>query len=128
MSLFSVDLLWAFLTLAHIMLDLLDLSPALALQFYRTMVQLLFLCMRSHPNVQTAVSFLTTQVKSPDVDDWGKVRHCVLYLKSTRHMKHYFLADSLPHIHWYVDASYRVHRDSKGHTGAITPMGMGGAY
>ena len=40
-------------------------------------------------------------------------------------MKRYLSADSLSHIHWYVDASYEVHLDSKGHTGAMMNMGKG---
>ena len=101
------------------------LPEELASQFHRTVAQLLFLCMRARPDIQTAVSVLTMRVKSPDVDDWGKLRHCLLYLKGTRHMKRYLSADSLSHIHWYVDASYGVHWDSKGHTGAMMTMGRG---
>ena len=40
-------------------------------------------------------------------------------------MKRCLLADSLSHIHWYVDASYGVHWDSKGHTGTMMTMGRG---
>ena len=35
------------------------------------------------------------------------------------------MADSLSHTHWYVDASYEVHWDPKGHTGAMLTMCMG---
>ena len=95
------------------------LLKKLASQFHQTVAQLIFLCMRAHPDIQTAASFLTTRVQSPDVDDWGKLRHCLLYLKGTSHMKRYLSAESLSHIHWYVDASYGVHLDSKGHTGVM---------
>ena len=80
--------------------------------------------MRACPDIQTAVSFLTTRVKSPDVDDWGKLRYCLQYLKGTRHMKQYPLAESLSHIQWYVDAPYGVHLDSKVHTGVMMTMGL----
>ena len=50
------------------------LPEELASQFHRTVAQLLFLCMRARPDIQTAVSFLATRVKSPGVDDWGKLR------------------------------------------------------
>ena len=52
-----------------------------AQQFHRTTAQLLFLTMRARPDVQTGVSFLTTRVKEPDEDDWGKLRHIFMYLK-----------------------------------------------
>ena len=37
--------------------------------FYHTVAQLLFLCMQSRRDIQTSVSFLTTQVRRPDEDD-----------------------------------------------------------
>ena len=63
------------------------LLEELASQFHQTVAQLLFLCTRTRPDIHTAVSFLTTRAKSPDVNDWGKLRSCLLYLKGTRHMK-----------------------------------------
>ena len=51
------------------------LCEEMARQFHRTTAQLLFLCKRARPDVETLVSFLTTRVKSPDEDDWGKLRH-----------------------------------------------------
>ena len=40
-------------------------------------------------------------------------------------MKRHMKADSLSMIRWWVDASYRVHWDCKGHTGAMMAMGKG---
>ena len=40
-------------------------------------------------------------------------------------MKRHMSADSLNMIRWWVDASYGVHWDSKGHTGAMVSMGKG---
>ena len=45
-----------------------------ALEFHRTVVQLLFMATRTRCNIQTTVVFLTTQVKIPDKDDWGKLK------------------------------------------------------
>ena len=49
------------------------LPEELASQFHRTVAQLLFLCMRARPDIQTVVSFLTTRGKSRVMDDWGKL-------------------------------------------------------
>ena len=81
--------------------------------------------MRARPDIQTAVSFLTTRVKEPDEDDWGKLRHVLMYLKGTLYMKRCVSANNLTSIHWWVDGSYGVHWDSKGHTGAMMSMGKG---
>ncbi len=45
--------------------------------FHHTVTQLLFLCKQTQRDIQTAVSFLTTRVKCPDEDNWGKIK-CVL--------------------------------------------------
>ena len=66
-----------------------------ASQVHRTVAQLLFVCMRAKPNVQTLVFFLTTRVKEPAEDDWGKLRHGLMYLKGTLYMKRYMAAGSL---------------------------------
>ena len=57
--------------------------------------------------------------------DWKKLRHCMRYLKSTLHMKRHLSADNLTNLMWWVDGSYGVHWDSKGHTGAMMSMGKG---
>ena len=81
--------------------------------------------MRARPDIQTAVSFFTTRVKEPDKDDWGKLRHCLMYLKGTLHMKRHLSAENLTNILWWVDGSYGVQWDSKGQTGAMMTMGKG---
>ena len=48
-----------------------------------------------------------------------------MHLKGTLHMKRYLTAESLSNIIWWVDGSYGVHWDSKGHTGAMMSMGKG---
>ena len=40
--------------------------------FHHVVAQLLFLCKRERPDLQTAVAFLTTRVTAPDEDDIKK--------------------------------------------------------
>ena len=96
----------------------------MAKQFHRTIAQLLFLC-KIRPDVETLIFSLTTRVLQPDQDDWKKLRHGLMYLKGTLHMKRYLTADELSNIIWWVDGSYGVHCDSKGHTGAMMSIGKG---
>ena len=56
-------------------------------QFHHSVAQLLFLCMRARPNLQTVISFLTKLVENPDEDDWGKLKRVLKYLKGTLYMK-----------------------------------------
>ena len=41
--------------------------------FHHTVYQLLFAANRARHNIQMVASFLTTRVKDPDKDDWGKL-------------------------------------------------------
>ena len=95
--------------------------------FHRTTAQLPFLSQRARPDMQTLMSFLTKRVRSPDEDDWKKLKRDLMYLKGTMHMKLNITVDSLSTITWYVDASYGVHYDCKGHTGMMMTLGAGAA-
>ena len=75
--------------------------------------------------MQTLVSFLTKRVKSPDEDDWKKLKRGLMYLKGTMHMTSNITVDSLSTITWYLDALYGVHYDYKDHTGMMMTLGTG---
>ena len=95
-----------------------------ALVFHHTAAQLLFLSCTRH-DIQTAVAFLTTRVKAPNEDDWGKLKRILKYLNGTKFLKLRLYADTLSVIQWYVDASHQTHDDCKGHTGAFLTFGAG---
>ena len=96
-----------------------------AICFHRTTAQLLFIAPRSRRDIQLLVAFLTTRVKKPDEDDWGKLRWALQYLLGTLYLKLTLKAEDLSTIRRYVDASYTVHPDCKGHTGTIMTLGKG---
>ena len=52
-----------------------------AMTFHCATAQLLFLSTRARQDIQPATAFLTTQVRSPDEDNWGKVKRVLSYLK-----------------------------------------------
>jgi hypothetical protein len=96
-----------------------------AIQFHRTTAQLLFLCPRARKDIQTAVSFLTTQVKQPTEQDWSKLRRVLQYLHGTRWLKLRIQVNDLRVMHWFIDAAHMVHWDCKGQTGAAMTMDRG---
>jgi hypothetical protein len=57
------------------------------LAFHNTIAELLFMCTRAQQDIQTAVAFLTTRVKNPDKDDWGKLKRVLKYLNGTKYLK-----------------------------------------
>ncbi len=96
-----------------------------ARSFHHVAAQMLFLSARARRNIQLCTAFLTTPVKSPDKDDWGKQKRLLGYLKGTLHMPLVLLADSLTLSCWWMDAAYAVHNNMKGHTGAGMSFGQG---
>jgi Reverse transcriptase (RNA-dependent DNA polymerase) len=96
--------------------------------FHHVVAQLLFLCKRARPDIQTAVAFLCTRVQYPDVDDYKKLVRVIKYLRKTNDMPLRLQADSLKIAKWWVDASYAVHPDMKSHTGGVFSLGKGGIY
>jgi len=66
---------------------------------------------RARQDIQTAVAFLTTRVKSPDEDDWGKLKRVLKYLNGTKYLKLRLTMDNPGVLKWYVDGSHNTHWD-----------------
>eukprot|EP00957_Ditylum_brightwellii_P012963 979430-Ditylum_brightwellii.AAC.1 len=95
--------------------------------FHHLVAQLLFLCKRAQPDLQTIVLFLSTHVKSPDVDDKKKLQRTVWYLQATK--KPLTLeADNLGQLTWWVDATFVVRHDMRSHTGGLLVLGKGATF
>ena len=101
------------------------LNEEQALAFHHTVAQLLFMATRARRDIQTAVAFLTTRVKSPDEDDWGKLKRVLKYLNGTKYLKLKLTNDNLGVLKWYADGSHNTHWDCKGHGGAVFTLGVG---
>ena len=71
------------------------------------------------------MSFLTTRVRRPDEDDWGKLKRVLSYLHGTRNLALTIGVDSLGFVRWYVDGSHNVHADCRGHGGTAMFLGRG---
>ena len=94
--------------------------------FHHTVYQLLFAANRARQYIQTAASFLTTRVKEPDEDDWGKLVQVLKYLNGMRYLKLTLSTNDMNFaIHWYIDASHQVHDDCRGRMGCLMTMGGG---
>ena len=57
-----------------------------AMQFHHNVTKLLFVSTKAGWDIQTAVAFLTMREKSPDKDDWGKLKRITKYLNGTRNL------------------------------------------
>ena len=101
------------------------LNEELADAFHHTVYQLLFTANRARRDI---VSFLTTRVKAPDEDNWGKLVRVLKYINGTQYMKLILRADEMNFtVHWYVDGSHQIHEDCRGQIGCLMTMGKGEA-
>jgi hypothetical protein len=61
-----------------------------------------------------------------DMDDWKKLKRLLSYLNGSKHLKLRLTALSMNVIERFVDASFAIHDDMKGHTGSVITI-MGGS-
>ena len=99
-----------------------------AVMFHHNVAKLLFLCKWAQPDLQTAVAFLSTQVKSPDEDDYKKLTWVMCYLCSTARLPLTLEADNLQVIKWWIDGAFTTHPDMQSHTGGMLSLGKGADY
>ena len=60
------------------------LTPEFSEEFHHLVSKTIFLSKRARPDLQTAVTFLTTRVKAPDHNDRKKSSKLMKYLQETR--------------------------------------------
>ena len=96
--------------------------------FHRIVAKLLFAARKGRPDVVLAIAFLATRVTKSDEDDWKKLKRVLSYLKGTIDLTLTLSANCLNTTKWWIDASYAIHSDMKGHTGGMMSLGQGAIY
>ena len=86
------------------------------------MAQLLFTGIRCSKDAHTEISFRTTRVSKPDKDEWKKLKRLSGCLKRTISLPMILKSEGVNVINWWVDASYAVHEDMRGHIGRNISM------
>jgi hypothetical protein len=111
--------------LFHVNPDAEALDEDKADRFHTIVGKLLWSEKRSRPDIETTISFLCTRVACSDVEDWGKLRRLLQFLSQTIDDERIIAVDSLYKLITFVDASYAIHPDMKGHTGGAMSFGTG---
>ena len=96
--------------------------------FHHITMQLMYLSQRGRPDLRTAILFLSSRTSCPDEHDWKKLCRLTKYLEATLHLNLTLICDNSGVVTWWVDASYAIHPNMKGHTGATMSMGTGSPY
>ena len=91
-------------------------------------MQLLYLSKRSHPDIYILVSSLFTRVREPYNDGYKKLLSLMKYIQGTIGLSLILSIYKSGSIHWYVDASFTVHKDMRIHNYGFITMVTGGAY
>ena len=99
-----------------------------AIMFHHNVAKLLFLCKWARPDLQTAVAFLSTQVNSPNEDDYKKLTWVMHYLRSTARLPLTLEADNLQVIKWWIDGAFTMHPNMRSHTSGMLSLGKGAVY
>lgn len=103
--------------------DAKKLNEEQALAFHHRVAQLLFMATSVRQDIQMAVAFPTTRAKSPDKDDWGKLKCVLKYINGTKYLKLRLAVNNLSLLKWYVDRSHNAHWDCRGHAGVVFSLG-----
>ena len=96
--------------------------------FHRTVAKLLWASLRARPDILLAISFLTSRVKRPDEDDWGKLTRLVVYIKATINLRLRLSSDGMGVSKWWIDASFATRDQVKSQTGGNMSMGGGAVF
>ena len=102
-----------------------DLDKGRSETFHRVVAKLLFITKRARPDIETAMSYLTTRVSKSNIRDWYKLKRLLSFLKKTIKDERIIGASSLNDLFTWVDASYAVHPNMRGHTGGTMSYGTG---
>ncbi len=93
--------------------------------FHNLVAKTFYISKRARPDVSTAIAFLTTRDRTPDVNDWRKLSHLMEYLRVDRLHPLILSTNGSVVLMWYVDAPFAVHPNMRSHTGGGLTMGRG---
>jgi hypothetical protein len=86
---------------------------------------LLYIAKRTRPDILKEITHLSSRNLNPNKGDWDKLNRVLQYLNYTKDKVLRLKVDELEVV-VYVDASYLVHENMKGHTGGIIMLGEKG--
>jgi hypothetical protein len=96
-----------------------------AVEFHNLVAKTLYTTKRARPDTCTAIVFLTTRVREPDKDDWNKLVYLMRYIIGNRTMPLILSSNGIGILKWWVDASFTVHPNMRGHSGGGLYLGRG---
>jgi hypothetical protein len=99
--------------------------PDVKAEFHNIVAKTLYVTKWARPDTCTPIAFLTTRAREPDTDDWKKMVHLMKHLRGTRDLPLILSANGSHVLMWWVDASFAVHPNLRGHAGSCLSLGRG---
>ena len=95
--------------------------------FHCGTVQILFEAQHHRHNLRTAIAFLTKQIgeDKTDEDNYKKLVRVAKYIRRSKFLRLTTKAAYLDQNHWFIDAAFTVHDNTRSHIGAYTTFGKG---
>jgi hypothetical protein len=94
-----------------------------ASNFKSQLMKIAYLSIRTRPDLRFVVGFLATKSTSPTVHDQECLDYLYAYLNSSKDLSITICPTDFAFTA-YVDASFAIHNDGKGHTGIVIKMGL----
>ena len=107
----------------HLFTDTDEIPARDGTTYVSVVMSLVYVCTRGRPDIFLAISYLCTRVKSPSERDVVKLKRVCAYLKGTIDKVLVLTPSPDVKIVSWVDASYAIHDDAKGHTGIVISVG-----
>jgi len=92
-------------------------------EYVSVIMSLVYTCTRARSDIFLPISYLCTKAKNPTRDDERKLRIVCSYLMNTADLVLAFTPDPDMNIVSWIDASYAIHDDARGHTGIVISIG-----
>ena len=99
-----------------------------AKKFHSRVAKLLYMALRTRPDIILAVSFLSTRVTKSTAQDWSKLERVLMYINMCPDLGIVLRAEDGLKVMAHVDASFAVHPDMKGQSGSMITLGSGPVY
>ena len=93
--------------------------------FHTTVVRCIFITKRARPDIHTAIAYLSKIFKETNTNDWRKLSCIMIQLMETKDLVLRLKVEYLNVLKCHIDASYTIHHNIKGNTGASLSMGVG---
>ena len=91
--------------------------------FHSVVAKLLWIAKRGRPDLELYISFLCTRVATPNTDDWQKLERVLTYISCTKDERIFIGINTISIMNTYIDASYTVYPNMRGHTGDFISFG-----